>query len=111
MHTTLEFVRLYRLRQIWAKERKAKTVAAEASSSPAEGKMGEGAWWSDSAEEKAKRKEEERLWWKDLIVNAAYYPMTFHYSMATGICSPLQLGVLGCVAGSMGLREVWRKTA
>jgi hypothetical protein len=100
-HTTLEFVRLYRLKTIWEGESKARAAAQKSG----------GTGWDDDKEAKAKRQEEVRLWYKDLIVNAAYYPMTFHWSLENGLLTELQIGALGIVAGTMGLRESWKKTA
>jgi hypothetical protein len=100
-HTTLEFVRLYRMKQIWAAEDKAAVQK----------KKGEGAWWSGDEDAKAKREAEVAGWWKDLIVNGAYYPMTFHWSLEGGLLTEIQIGILGVIAGGTGLREVWRKTA
>jgi hypothetical protein len=101
-HTTLEFVRLYRIKRIWDADSKAQASAKA---------KGEGVWWKEDEEAIAKRKAEESLWWKDLIVNAAYYPMTFHWSIEEGLLTDMQISVLGLIAGGMGLREAWSKTA
>jgi len=100
-HTTLEFVRLYRMKKIWEAEDKA----------AAQNKKGEGAWWSGDEEAKNKRRAEIAGWWKDLIVNGAYYPMTFHWSLTDGLLTEVQIGILGIIAGGTGLREIWNKTA
>ena len=65
----------------------------------------------DSLKQLAKREAEVSGWWKDLIVNGAYYPMTFHWSLESGLLTEIQIGILGVIAGGMGLREVWSKTA
>lgn len=100
-HTTLEFIRLYRTKKIWEAEDRAAS----------QNKKGEGAWWSGDEEAKAKRETEVAGWWKDLVVNAAYYPMTFHWSLESGLLTEIQIGILGVIAGGTGLREVWKKTA
>ncbi|KIW03805.1 uncharacterized protein PV09_05105 [Verruconis gallopava] len=100
--TTLEFVRLWRQKKIWEAEDRA-AASKEKRQGPENTQADE--------EAKAARQEEERLWWKDLIVNAAYYPMTLHWSLETGLLTDMQVGILGMIAGGMGLREAWRKTA
>lgn len=100
-HTTLEFVRLYRMKKIWEAEDKAAVQK----------KRGEGAWWSGDEDAKAKRQNEVAGWWKDLIVNGAYYPMTLHWSLESGLLTEIQVGILGVIAGGTGLRDVWKKTA
>jgi hypothetical protein len=89
------------MKKIWEKEDK---TAAQKT-------KGEGAWWSGDAAAKSKRDNEVAGWWKDLIVNAAYYPMTLHWSLQDGLLTEVQIGILGTIAGGTGLREVWRKTA
>jgi hypothetical protein len=104
-HTTLEFVKLYRKKQIWDAELRAEAAAEKSG-------RGEGAWWRKGGEEAlGRRREEERLWWRDLVVNAAYYPMTFHWGLQDGLLTEMQIGFLGVVAGGVGLKEVWDKTA
>jgi hypothetical protein len=50
-------------------------------------------------------------WWKDLVSNIAYAPMTLHWSIEEGLLSDLQVGVLGTIAGGALLADAWRKTA
>jgi hypothetical protein len=50
-------------------------------------------------------------WWKDLISNVAYAPMTLHWSVEAGLLSDLQVGIFGTIAGSALLADAWRKTA
>lgn len=110
LHTSLEFVRLWRQRTLWAREDKVAATTVGGS----EKAVGEGAWWNsdpEGAKAKAKRREDERLWKKDLLVNAAYFPMTLHWSREEPLLSQVMVGVLGLVAGATGLREVWRSTA
>ncbi|KAF2633069.1 hypothetical protein BU25DRAFT_406325 [Macroventuria anomochaeta] len=50
-------------------------------------------------------------WWKDLISNIAYAPMTLHWSIEEGVLSELQVGIFGTIAGGALLADAWRKTA
>lgn len=62
-------------------------------------------------EEKVAEREEEARWWREVGVNAAYAPMTVHWSVEEGIWGEGSVGALGIVAGMLGIREAWRKTA
>lgn len=82
-------------------------------------------WWERSKEDQkqvglekedklaieAQRREEDRLWWNDLVSNAAYGPLTIHWSLEEGCVSESWVGLLGAIAGGVGLREKWRATA
>ncbi|KAF1960966.1 hypothetical protein CC80DRAFT_489194 [Byssothecium circinans] len=59
------------------------------------------------------QKKEERIWWRDLVSNLAYMPMTLHWSVEeeNGILSDWGVGVLGAVAGGANLVHAWRNTA
>lgn len=61
-------------------------------------------------ETKLARIEDERRWWREVGVNAAYAPMTLHWSFERGMLGDGVIGVLGIVAGGLELREAWRKT-
>jgi len=60
------------------------------------------------------RREEERLqdwlWWKDLLSNIAYAPLTLHWSVQGGLLSDWGVGASGMVAGGALLVDAWRKT-
>lgn len=80
VHVSLEFVRLWRLRELRAKSvEKDETVDAK--------------------------------WWRDLYSNAAWLPMTWHYSVSGGLISDASIAALGLIAGVLGLREAWTGTA
>lgn len=49
-------------------------------------------------------------WWKDLVSNIAYAPMTLHWSVQDGLLSDVQVGILGTIAGGALLADAWRKT-
>jgi hypothetical protein len=89
-HVCLDFVRLYRTRSL----RNAKLD-----------KLGE-----EDKEAKALRKEAESTWWRELIVDVCYFPMTIHWS-TDGVLNPTQVGVLGTVAGGTSLSHLWKQTA
>ncbi|KAJ4982825.1 peroxin 11C [Stagonosporopsis vannaccii] len=50
-------------------------------------------------------------WWKDLVSNIAYAPMTLHWSVEEGLMSDVQVGICGMIAGGAMLADAWRKTA
>lgn len=51
------------------------------------------------------------MWWKDLASNAAYAPMTIHWSLPNGLLSDWGVGACGIVAGGANLADAWRRTA
>lgn len=62
-------------------------------------------------QEKKEARDNTFTWWKDLISNIAYAPMTLHWSVEEGLMSDLQVGVCGTIAGGALLAGAWRKTA
>lgn len=56
-------------------------------------------------------KEENWHWWKDVISNLAYAPMTLHWSVEQGLLSDLGVGICGVIAGGSLLAGAWRRTA
>jgi len=52
----------------------------------------------------------QEKWWHEAYVNAAYAPLTLHWSMETGVVSEAWVGILGTIAGVLGFREKWRST-
>ena len=69
-------------------------------------------------EDKLKSEQEKResynrnfTWWKDLISNIAYAPMTLHWSVEEGLLNDTQVGIFGMIAGGSLLAGAWRKTA
>ncbi|KAF2104415.1 hypothetical protein NA57DRAFT_70622 [Rhizodiscina lignyota] len=65
----------------------------------------------EEKEGKIERRKEEALWLKEVIVNAAYAPMTIHWSLEEGVISESMVGLLGTIAGGVSLRDKWMKTA
>ncbi|KAL9104858.1 MAG: hypothetical protein Q9163_000244 [Psora crenata] len=65
------------------------------------------------AEEQQQQQQQE--WWgrwkKDLNVNAAYAPMTVHYSREQGLLSESAIGVLGVVVAWWSFGDAWRASA
>ena len=65
-------------------------------------------------ERKAAAKEEKE-WlarWKTRVgVNAAYAPMTVHYSFADGFLNDQSKAALGCFVAWLTFGDAWRKTA
>lgn len=62
-------------------------------------------------QEKKEAHSKSFTWWKDLVSNIAYAPMTLHWSVEEGLLSELQVGVFGTIAGGALLADAWRKTA
>lgn len=60
---------------------------------------------------KMERVRVERRWWREVVVNAAYAPLTVHWSVEGGWVGEGVVGALGMVAGVVGFREVWGRTA
>ena len=60
---------------------------------------------------KIARIKDEGRWWRELYVNAAYAPLSVHYSVDGGWVGEDVVGFLGMVAGGVGFRELWEETA
>ncbi|KAL8727226.1 MAG: hypothetical protein Q9166_006190 [cf. Caloplaca sp. 2 TL-2023] len=54
--------------------------------------------------------EEEDTWWRKLKTNAAYAPMTVHYSFESGLLSSSTVALCGVMASWLGLKGAWRRT-
>ncbi|MCJ1284032.1 hypothetical protein MMC26_003363 [Xylographa opegraphella] len=98
-HVVLEFGRLARQ---WS-------INQEVSSSKDLGSVQQGEE-TNHGQILARREEEDREWWKQVYVNAAWFPVTVHYGSESGLVGEAQLAVLGLVAGVLGLRDAWRAT-
>jgi len=59
----------------------------------------------------AQRQQEVQAWRRSWWSNAAYSPMTVHYSVDGGILSDEQLGFLGVVIGFIGFGHLWKQSA
>ena len=58
-----------------------------------------------------KRKNDVAAWRRAWYANAAYSPMTVHYSFEQGCLNDEQLGFLGVIVGFIGFGHMWRQTA
>ncbi|KAL8868006.1 MAG: hypothetical protein Q9174_005280 [Haloplaca sp. 1 TL-2023] len=56
------------------------------------------------------RSEEYALWLRKTISNAAYAPMTLHYTLPNGLLNAPLVSLCGVVASGVGLVEAWRTT-
>ncbi|PBP18555.1 hypothetical protein BUE80_DR010682 [Diplocarpon rosae] len=56
------------------------------------------------------KEREEEGWWRELVVNAAYAPLTLHWSLEKGLVSEFWVGIFGSVAGIAKMREIWRQS-
>lgn len=82
-HVALEFVRLYRERQIRMKGKgKEKSVEAERK-------------W-------------ERTWWASLVMNLAYAPQTVHWSLEGGLFSVVNVAYLGVISAAAATYLGWQ---
>ena len=88
-HVGLEFVRLYRLRALSATQGQEKS----------------------GKEDLEKRSKAAEAWWRDAFINACYAPMTIHWSLETGYLSDSTIALLGTLAGTARLRQMWKETA
>ena len=66
---------------------------------------------SEEKEGKVQRVRDEARWWSEAYVNAAYAPLTVHWSLEQGCVSEAWVGFLGMVAGLVGFKELWEQTA
>lgn len=62
-------------------------------------------------EGKMERVRDEERWWREMYVDAAYAPLTVHWSLENGCVSEAWVGFLGMVAGAVGWRGLWAETA
>ncbi|KAJ9618955.1 hypothetical protein H2203_008771 [Taxawa tesnikishii (nom. ined.)] len=95
-HVAIEAVRLMRVRQLRIRKEEALMEKGD---------------FDASAEEKAKRVEEVAAWKRSMLVNAAYAPMTVHYSIEKGCLNEETIGLLGTVIGAIVFGRLWKSTA
>ncbi|KAE8445942.1 hypothetical protein EG329_012721 [Mollisiaceae sp. DMI_Dod_QoI] len=88
-YVVLEFVRLYRARQL----RETRKVKA--------------------ADEKEKEaiKEEEKIWWRSAWMNVAYTPLGMHWASEHGLLSDGAVGALMSAVGWIKFKAAWEKAA
>ncbi|KAK9453659.1 hypothetical protein V1511DRAFT_504131 [Dipodascopsis uninucleata] len=60
-----------------------------------------------SAKELLMDKSAKELWWRQLIVNTAYFPLTIHWS-SKGFLSDTVVGLLGTIAGGVRVVPLWQ---
>ncbi len=60
-------------------------------------------------EEKIQRMQASKRWWRQVVANAAWAPLTVHWSVEGGVLGEGAVGALGMVAGGLALREAWRR--
>jgi hypothetical protein len=61
----------------------------------------------DEAEDLEEKKWKE-TWRRQFLVNAAWAPLTMHWSLESGLVSEFWVGVFGSVAGGAGLIQRWK---
>ena len=61
--------------------------------------------------DEVEEKEQMKAWGSDLVVNAAYLPLCLHWSFESGIGIPeWGVGLLGAIAGAIGVKGAWKRT-
>ena len=50
-------------------------------------------------------------WYSEVGVNAAYAPMTIHYSLENGVLGDGAIAALGVVVGALSIGQAWKMTA
>lgn len=106
-HISLDFVRLWRAAAL-TKARRA--FRDDMSRSELKGISDSKTKLSSQEIEKAGAEAAE-AWYRSLITNFAYAPLTLHWSLQNGLIGDGLIGVLGTVAGGVGLADSWRRTA
>lgn len=61
----------------------------------------------EEKEAKIQKAERER-WWREVGINAAWAPLTVHWSVEKGILGDGIVGALGMVAGGLALGKAWK---
>lgn len=69
---------------------------------------GKGDVWVRGGEEERRWREE---WVKSLVVNAAWAPLTLHWSLEKGLISDFWVGAFGTVAGVVGVGRLWKRVS
>jgi len=105
VHVMLEFVKLLRVRQL--REGRAKAILDVKVDLGTDEKV-------KVVEERGKEEKMDELaetkWWRDLYVNAAWAPLTVHYSTASVNLSEGTIAFLGAFCGWMSLSKAWEAT-
>lgn len=57
------------------------------------------------------QRNQQQRWWRQAVVNGAFFPLTVHFSTDQGLLGDRWVGLLGMVAGEVTLRQAWRETA
>ncbi|KAF2276386.1 uncharacterized protein EI97DRAFT_433224 [Westerdykella ornata] len=58
-----------------------------------------------------RKRAEDRLWWRDILSNAGYFPLTLHWSVDGGLMGDMAVGLCGMLAGGANLLDAWQATA
>jgi len=54
--------------------------------------------------EKASNTGWEMAWWREVVVNGSWFPLTLHWSLERGLLTDLGVGAFGSVCGISGLQ-------
>ena len=107
-HVALDLGRLWRERALRAARRAERTARVRGT----EGSEKElGAQIARAGAEERAEAEQEHGWRSELLVDLAYAPLTAHWSVPGGVLPAVWMGLLGSVAGVVGLGEAWKRTA
>ncbi|KAK7203180.1 hypothetical protein BZA70DRAFT_84041 [Myxozyma melibiosi] len=92
LHIILEFVRLAREYALSSKSSASATTSEKL-----------------DPELAAERVKAKKLWTRQLIVTAAYFPLTIHWSLESGIINDWMVGLFGSIAGGVRFFPLWRE--
>jgi hypothetical protein len=88
-YVLLDWVRLFRTRQLREEKKKEK----------------------EGLGEEATKDEEEAAWWRTATIDAAYTPLAMHWSSENGMLSDGWVGALMSLVGLVKFRAAWAQTA
>jgi hypothetical protein len=112
-HVGLEFIRLAHELRIEKKPKKGTWKEKLAPGTMVKGEKAaedaveQGILIKDAVERKAR----SQRWRREVAVNAAYAPLTVHWSLENGLINSATVGVLGSIVGVINVTKLWRATA
>lgn len=86
-YVVLDWLRLFRTRQLREEKREKEGGSSEAT------------------------KDEEAVWWRTAVIDVAYTPLAMHWSSENGMLSDGWVGALMSLVGLVKFRAVWAQTA
>ncbi|RKP14298.1 peroxisomal biogenesis factor 11 [Piptocephalis cylindrospora] len=56
-------------------------------------------------------RQEREQWWTSFLINSAYFPLTFHWSIEGSTFPDVAVGICGTIAAILQFRNAWGSTA